>query len=473
MQKASQTIVIHQNALLTRVAVMEDGRLAELHSQWTEQQILHEQIIAAQVDRVLPDIQAAFIDIGQAKNGFLSSRELKPNTQSAIEKNLHPSQKVLVQVIREPNKNKGALLTQNLRFVSGLLVYFPYQTGIRASKKVAEQNQSLDVELQAVLDQHQVGGGFVVRTNAQSATESEIIETAKQLVQRWQAVQQQFKSASPGTVLQGSATVIDRALQNINPSALDTIEVESNELYQELELTIAHGFANLKSKLKLSDNKPILHKHTIPEQFSAALKPVINLESGVRISINHTEAMTVIDIDSAAFLRKTKSEDTLYEINLEAAKAISQQFRLRNIGGIIAIDFIDMPKAEQAERLVAALRSLLQHDRSPCRVLPMSEFGVVEVSRAQIGASLWQLFGQDCMSCGQAQVKSLRAICLEICDAVDLASYKKPNNALTLHISSQLTDKLAELNCLNRYEQNITLKVQKNFKREQFDIVFG
>lgn len=359
------------------------------------------------VENVIPGIDAAFINIGETeKNGFIHVSDLGPirlrKNSSSITELLEPQQKALVQVMKEPTGNKGPRLTGNITMPGRYVVLMPYGKGVNLSRRISDENERSRLRALAVLIKPP-GMGMLVRTEAEGTDEESIIEDLENLQKQWEAIQQQANYGRPPMLINRDDDFIQRVLRDMYSDEVNRIVVDS-----------ASGVKRVKSQLmnweggKTPDGLLIDHhreKQHILEYFRVnaaireAIKPRVDLPSGGYIIIEPTEALTVIDVNSGSFTRSATARETVVWTNFEAATEIARQLRLRNIGGVIVVDFIDMDSRRDQLKLLEHFTRVLKADKSRPQIAQLSELGLVELTRKRQGQNLYELFGVPCSHC--------------------------------------------------------------------------
>ncbi|ANV83606.1 ribonuclease E [Picosynechococcus sp. PCC 7003] len=359
------------------------------------------------VENVIPGIDAAFVNIGDTeKNGFIHVSDLGPirlrKNSSSITELLEPQQKALVQVMKEPTGNKGPRLTGNITLPGRYVVLMPYSKGVNLSRRISSDSERNRLRALAVL-MKPPGMGLLVRTEAEGTDEEAIIEDLELLQKQWEAIQQQANYGRPPTLINRDDDFIQRVLRDMYSDEVNRIVVDS-----------ASGMKRVKSQLmnwqggKAPDGLLIDHhreKQSILDYFRVnaaireALKPRVELPSGGYIIIEPTEALTVIDVNSGSFTKSATARETVLWTNYEAATEIARQLRLRNIGGVIVVDFIDMDSRHDQLKLLEHFTSILRADKARPQIAQLSELGLVELTRKRQGQNIYELFGQPCAHC--------------------------------------------------------------------------
>ncbi len=513
-------LIINKDDYETRVALLENGQLTEIFIERKPDFPKHGNIYKGKVMQVLPGIQASFIDIGWEKSAFLYAgdfyeidasdydffepglEELPPNELDNnnydeinvelpkhkkskkkkkglpnIDQLLKKNQEILVQIAKEPVKTKGARITSHISLPGRFLVYMPTSSSIGISRKIKSDEEKKRLK-NIVLKYRNEGTGFIIRTAAENAAEIDIERDIKFLTALWNNIySDQLKAKAPKLIFQDISISL-KALRDLLNESINKIIVDDKEEYEKIVefLTIqSPEYTNIVEFY--ANSLPIFEHFNIEKEISKALNKKIWLKSGGYIVIDHAEALTAIDVNTGKYVGKKNFEDTILKTNLEAAKEIAYQLRLRNIGGIIVIDFIDMTKGSHKEKVYRALEEALKNDRVKTTINKITELGLVEMTRKRTGNSLAAIFLEQCPMCdGLGMIKSPQTICFEIFRAVSLYAKKTRSKKITITVHSYIMNKLYEYEKeLEKLEttinKNITIKMQDSFYPEYFEIL--
>jgi ribonuclease G len=427
-----QDILINWAPQETRVAIVENGAVQELHVERALERGLVGNIYAGRVARVLPGMQSAFIDIGLERAAFLhvadvhvpgsSPREANGSTPPApIERLVFEGQTLTVQVIKDPIGTKGARLSTQISIAGRMLVFLPQDDHIGISQKIG--SHELREQLRArmnVLAQLPEGagstGGFILRTNAEEASDAELADDIAYLRKTWGAVRERGFKSPPGTLLHQDLSLVERVLRDLANDHTQAIRIDSRMQYETLKVFGEQFTPGSVAKLEhYRGERPIFDLFNIDEEIARALARRVDLKSGGYLIIDQTEALTTIDVNTGGYVGARNFDDTIFKTNLEAALAIARQLRLRNLGGIIIIDFIDMSREEHQAAVLAELRKQLARDRTKITVSGFTQLGLVEMTRKRTRESLAHMLCEPCPTCeGKGQVKTPRSVCYDI-----------------------------------------------------------
>jgi len=442
----TKEIIVNSSPFMTRVAILEDGELSEILVEDKEKKSIVGNIYKGRVNRVLPGMRSAFVDIGLAKDAFLyvtdvtesladydfeeaieggnkrkrrSSRYRSPS----IDELLKPGQEILVQVAKEPLGTKGARITAYLTLAGKYLVLMPAIDHLGVSRKIksAEERSRLRKLLSRIKKR---GVGLIVRTAGEGKELSDFKPDFKYLLHTWEEIKKRADKAKPPALLYEEPDVFLKVLRDIFSPEFSALIVDTEEDYQRAVEFLEQFQPQLLPKVKLYiREKPIFEELGVEPQIEKALENRVWLKSGGYIVINETEALVAIDVNTGKYVGRTDLEDTVFRTNLEAAREVARQLRLRDLGGIIVVDFIDMEKRAHQQELLRLLETELSRDRSQSRLLPLKEFGLVAITRKRVKESLGQLLCQPCSHCkGLGRIKATNLICHQI--LTDLAKLK-------------------------------------------------
>ncbi len=426
-----QDILINWSPQETRVAVVEYGAVQELHVERTLERGLVGNVYLGKVVRVLPGMQSAFIDIGLDRAAFLHVADLMSSINSRhadadngassaaplqpIEKQLFEGQALMVQVLKDPIGTKGARLTAQISIAGRLLVFLPQDNHIGVSQKIpAAQREDLRQRLQGLTGD--MGGGFILRTNGEDATDAELGEDIAYLRKTWARIKEAALRLPPTSVLHQDLSLLQRVLRDLVVETTQSIRIDSREQHEELKRFATEFMPATLQRLQLhSGERPIFDLFNIDEEIAKALGRRVDLKSGGYLIIDQTEALTTVDVNTGGFVGARNFDDTIFKTNLEASQAIARQLRLRNLGGIVIVDFIDMVQASHRDAVLAEFQKQLARDRIKTNVNGFSALGLLEMTRKRTRESLAHQLCEPCSACmGKGVVKTARSIGYDI-----------------------------------------------------------
>lgn len=429
-------ILINYSPQETRVAIVENGAVQELHIERTLERGLVGNIYLGRVSRVLPGMQSAFVDIGLERAAFLHvadlansihARHIDANHERStpppvpIEKQVFEGQTLVVQVIKDPIGSKGARLSTQVSLAGRMLVFLPQDEHIGVSQKIAhEQREALRARVLTLarqgLPKEQSTGGYILRTNAEDASDSELLEDISFLRKTWQRVKQAATVQPPRSLLYADLNLLQRVLRDFVSDDTQSIRIDSQEQHHAM-VSFGHEFtlSVVPRIAHYTGERPIFDLYNVDEEVARALERRVELKSGGYLIIDQTEALTTIDVNTGGYVGARNFDDTIFKTNLEAALAMARQLRLRNLGGVIIADFIDMQRPEHRQQVLAELRKQLSRDRVKTSVGDFSPLGLVEMTRKRTRESLAHMLCEPCPSCvGKGAVKTPRSVAYDI-----------------------------------------------------------
>ncbi len=435
-----QIIIAEQHHI---AAVFWEEQIQELIVATGHQQV--GDIYLGTVENVIPGIDAAFVNIGDSeRNGFIHVTDLGPlrlkKSAAAITELLLPQQKALVQVMKEPTGNKGPRLTGNITLPGRYLVLMPYGKGVKLSRRISNENERSRLRALAILIKPP-GMGLLIRTEADGKAEEAIMEDLEFLQKQWESIQYQANYAKPPVLLNRDDDFIQRVLRDTFSAEVNTIVVDSAAGVKRIKQQLINWSSGRSPQGVFIDyhkeQQPILDYYRVSAAVREALKPRVDLPSGGYIIIEPTEALTVIDVNSGSFTRSATARETVLWTNTEAATEIARQLRLRNIGGVIVVDFIDMDSHRDKIKLLEHFNKALKSDKARPQIAQLSELGLVELTRKRQGKNIYELFGQTCPTCGGlGQIAHLpgkpEAESLETSPVVTPAAIREPVNNINI-----------------------------------------
>ncbi|HZF81532.1 MAG TPA: ribonuclease G [Rubrivivax sp.] len=431
---ASQDILINWAPQETRVAIVENGAVQELHVERTLERGLVGNVYLGKVARVLPGMQSAFIDIGLERAAFLHVADLHggfvrhdaradsrsearaDNAVVPIERLVFEGQTLTVQVIKDAIGTKGARLSTQVSIAGRLLVFLPHDKHIGISQKIGshELREQLRQRMQALTGGGE--GGFILRTNAEEASDAELADDIAYLRRAWALIREKAQSKPAGTLLHQDLSLAQRVLRDLVGEATQSIRIDSKLQCDALRAFGETFMPGAVAKLEhYRGERPIFDLFNIEEEIARALSRRVDLKSGGYLIIDQTEALTTVDVNTGGFVGARNFEDTIFKTNLEAAGSIARQLRLRNLGGIIIADFIDMLREDHQQAVLSELRKQLARDRTRTTVSGFTQLGLVEMTRKRTRESLAHMLCEPCPTCqGRGQVKTARSVCYDI-----------------------------------------------------------
>ena len=421
----TEDILINVTPFETRVALVARGAVQELHMERSTQRGQVGNIYLGKVVRVLPGMQSAFVEIGLERAAFIHIADLRENRseralstpQTPIEKLIFEGQSLMVQVIKDPLGTKGARLSSQISIAGRMLVYLPHEPHIGISQKIGSESdrQALRERLQTLVSPEEKGG-FIVRTQAEGATNAELEADLAYLKKLWANVQQGARTLPASSLLHQDLTLAQRVLRDMVTPLTNQILIDSRTVSTELKAWADIYTPSVSERIKhYSAERTLFDTANIEEEIIRALSRRVDLKSGGYLIIDQTEALTTVDVNTGGFVGVKNFDDTIFKTNLEAAGAIARQLRLRNLGGVIIVDFIDMQRADHSEDVLNEFRKQLAKDRVKTTVSGFSALGLVELTRKRTRESLAQLLCEPCAHCqGKGLVNTARSVAYNI-----------------------------------------------------------
>jgi ribonuclease G len=481
-----EEILINVSPQETRVAVVASGMVQELLVERAASRGLVGNLYAGRVARVLPGMQSAFVDIGLDRTAFLHVADIRGSreAQKPIEKLLAEGEGLLVQVAKDPIGSKGARLSTQISIAGRLLVYLPHDPHIGISQRIGDESdrQALRERLQQLVPADEKGG-FIVRTLAESATEEELSADLDYLRNLWQAIRERSMGGNAGApqprLLHEDLSLPQRVLRDMVGAETERVIVDSRETCQKLAAFAEQYMPRVRDRLSYYEGeRPMFELYDVETEIERALSRRVALKSGGTLVIDQTEALTTIDVNTSGFVGGRSLDDTIFKTNLEAAQAIARQLRLRNLGGIIVIDFIDMASSEHQTAVLEELRRALARDRTRMTVNGFTALGLVELTRKRTRESLAHVLCEPCPACdGRGAIKTAHTVCYEILREVLREARAFPAKQFRVLASQAVIDLFQEeesgsLAMLSDFiGRPISTQVESSYTQEQFDIV--
>jgi ribonuclease G len=478
-------ILINVTPQETRVAVMQQGVVQELHVERESNRGLVGNIYLGQVSRVLPGMQSAFVQIGLDRAAFLHVADLwghrhHSDDAKPIEKSLHEGQKILVQVIKDPIGTKGARLSTQISIAGRLLVYLPQESHIGISQRIEDEAERTMLREKLL---HLLGdnddGGFFVRTMAETASDMELAADIDYLRKIWAGIQETASAAKAQALLYQDLDLSQRVLRDFVDDECDRILVDSRESFQKLKAFSENYIQRFADRLQhyVSD-RPLFELYGVEEEIERSLSRRVSLKSGGYLIMDQTEALTTVDVNTGGFVGGRNFDDTIFKTNLEAAQVIARQLRLRNLGGIIIIDFIDMDNEVHREAVLGEFKKALTLDRTRVTVNGFSQLGLVEMTRKRTRESLAHILCEPCPVCqGRGEIKTPQTICYQILRELLRESRQFAAREFRILASQTVIDMFLDeesqsLAMLAEFiEKPISLQVESMYTQEQYDII--
>jgi ribonuclease G len=526
-----QRIIINSTAQEARVALLENDALVEIHIERAQQRNIAGNIYKGRVARVLPGMQAAFVEVGLEKAGFIHASDLfggplpaglfeedghddasledaleeehdedeleagngatrktvarrrreRAEPHIPLEERIKKNQEILVQVTKEPIGTKGCRLTSHISLPGRHLVYTPTVSHIGVSRRIADGKERKRLR-DIVQELRPPEGGFIVRTACEGLTKKEMHDDMRFLLKLWGGITKKAEGTSAPTLLHDDMDVILRIIRDLFTTDIHEVVIDSARDYERAKEFVTTFLPRLSGRIKLHDlPEPIFDHYNIEPQITKALDRRVYLKSGGHIVIDHTEALTAIDVNTGRFVGKKDQEETMLQTNLEAAKAVVEQLRLRNIGGLIIIDFIDMERAANRNKVTEALREALKKDKTRSSMRKISELGLVQMTRKRTRETLLRQLCDPCPYCeGKGYLRSVPTVASEILRQLRKEAFRHPSAPhlivrahpeVVTFLYDEEGDRLDEAEHFLR--KRIFLRAASEFHHEQHEISAG
>src|SRR6476620_1575242 len=507
----TKEMIISSNGHETMVAILEDDLVAEVFVERERQRGVVGNVYKGRVSKVLPGMQSSFIDIGLERDGFLYVAEVidtleefekleggeddeksngggrkdrEERQQAKIEELLKEGQEVLVQVVKEPLGTKGARLTSHVTMPGRFLVFMPTVDHVGVSRKIEsrEERSRLRGIVKKFRDEHGFVGGVIIRTAASGRSEADIVSDLAYFHEIWTQVRQKMETRRPPAVLFQEQSLVTKLLRDMLTDDYTAIRLDDEAEYRRVHQLVERIMPSLLPRVKLYTKEfPIFEEYGVQAEIDKALRPKVWLKSGGYLVINPTEALVAIDVNTGRYVGKKSSgrlEDTIVKTNLEAVKEIVRQIRLRDLGGIIVLDLIDMEEKKNRQRVFQEVEKELRKDRSPSKALQVSDFGLVIVTRKRVKQSLERQLTEPCPYCsGSGLIKSSSTICYEILTEMEKIASELDGQGVVLRVNPDIARALKEeehqifRDLQQTLGKPVTVKPDTHLHHEQFDVM--
>ena len=483
----SDELLINVTPMECRVALVENGTVNELFVERTVKRGLVGNIYKAKVVRVLPGMQAAFVDIGLSRTAFLHINDMVwPRNQPTpnVYELLQPGQILTVQVMKDMLGTKGARLSTDLSIPSRYLVLMPFGNYIGVSQRIESEleRERLRGIIENIQTQHQLPGSVIVRTAAEGVDEAAIARDMSYLAKLWEYIQKKQRSIVVPSLIFEELPLPQRVIRDLVSEKTAKIYVDSREIHGKLQEFVHEFVPAVQERLfHYPGERPIFDLYNVEEDVQKALQTRVALKSGGYLMIDQTEAMTTIDVNTGSYVGGRSLEDTVFKTNMEATQVIARQLRLRNLGGIIIIDFIDMQEATHRDDVLVQFEKMLERDHAKTKITQVSELGLVEMTRKRTRESLEHLLCESCPTCqGRGYVKTAETVCYEIFrEILRYARAFESQSGFTVIAHPQVIDRLltgeaAAVADLEHFiDRVIKFQVENLYTQEQYDVILS
>jgi len=479
----SEEILINVTPPETRVAVIENGVVQEIIIERTGKRGLVGNIYKGRVCRVLPGMQAAFVNIGLERAAFLHASDIhcEEGQSDQISDLVREGGEVIVQVVKDPLGTKGARLTTNISIPSRYMVFMPNMNTVGVSQKIEDDGERYRLReiLSRYSEESDMNPGFIARTAAEGISDDALWKDMQFLERLWHSIRDRAKTAKATEAIHEDLPLALRALRDLIGPEVEKIRIDSRSTFDKAR-QFAHKFIpDSDTQVEYyPGERPIFDLYGVEDEIQKALKRTVELKSGGHLVIDQTEAMTTIDVNTGAFVGHRTLEETIFKTNLEAAQAICRQLRLRNLGGIIIIDFIDMTDAEHKRQVIRALERCLARDHAKTHVSEVSSLGLVEMTRKRTRESLGHVLCEPCPTCsGRGTLKTAETTCYEIFREILREARQFDVEQLLVLASQEVIERLLDEESQNLAEleqfigKPIKLQAEALYTQEQYDVV--
>ncbi|MCW8903033.1 ribonuclease G [Sedimenticola sp.] len=481
----SEEILVNVTPPETRVAVIENGVVQEIIIERTQRKGLVGNIYKGKVCRVLPGMQAAFVDIGLERAAFLHASDISNgdsvNSDSNINSLVREGAEVIVQVVKDPLGTKGARLTTHISIPSRYLVFMPELTNLGVSQKIedeAERDRLREI-VTGFFGDSSLSGNFIIRTAAEGVDEETLKSDIRFLTRLWHAIQDRLQTSPVRQLIHEDLPLYLRSLRDLITADVERLRIDSRESWQRLTQFAEKLIPDSAVKIEYyPGERPIFDLYGVEDEIQKALEQKVVLKSGGYLIIDQTEAMTTIDVNTGAFVGHRNQEETIFKTNMEAAQAICRQLRLRNLGGIIIIDFIDMVEDEHKRQVLRALEKCLARDHAKTHITEVSSLGLVEMTRKRTRESLEHILCEPCPCCGgRGSLKTAETTCYEIFREILREARQFDVESLLVLASQEVVDRLLDEESATLAElgsfigKTIRLQAESLYSQEHYDVV--
>jgi len=489
----SDEILINVTPMETRVALVENGMLQEVYIERSHNRGIVGNIFLGKVVRVLPGMQAAFVDIGLERAGFIHAADVVRLDSEGMESRggevpdirsvVREGQALIVQVTKDPLGTKGARLTTHLSVSSRYLVYMPHTRHIGISQRIddEEDRDRLRSLVERCIEHEDMlnEGGYIVRTMAERASEEDFLADMRYLKRLWNALKRKVDAGRAPMVIYDDLPLTTRTLRDLVREPVEKIRIDSREAFQRVQEFADSYIPEVKPLLEYyPGERPLFDLYSVEDEIQKALATRVELKSGGYLIIDQTEAMTTVDVNTGGFVGNRNLEETIFKTNLEAASAIARQLRLRNLGGMVIIDFIDMRDPEHRRQVLRNLEKIQEKDYAKSSITGISELGLVEMTRKRTRESLEHVLCEPCPVCnGRGTLKSAETVCYEIFREILREARAYDNDKYLVLASQAVVDRLldeesAHLADLEEFiGKTVQIQVEPMYSQEQYDVV--
>ncbi|MDR1942293.1 MAG: Rne/Rng family ribonuclease [Endomicrobium sp.] len=470
-------IAVNRTLEETKVAVLEDGKLFDLFIERRESEKILNNIYKGKVQNIVPALNSAFVDMGFGKSAYLGIDDIVAQKhEKNIENMIKPGQEIMVQVYKEPISTKGPKVTMEISLPGRLLVYMPFSNNVGISKNIEDKEEYARLKSIVAEIKKDIPGGIIVRTEAEEAEEAEIKREIKYLMRLWASIVSRFENSAPMTLIHKDLGVVFQTVRDYFSEDVMLMHIDNPKELKDVAEFVKITSPEFLDRIVLYEGKQSIFKaYGIEEEIKRLRSNKARLHSGGYLIIQEAESLCAIDVNSGKFTAKSSQEDTAFLTNMEAAEEIARQLRLRNIGGIIVIDFIDMKKAANRQKVLEKLRAAAKGDKAKIKIWPITRLGLIEMTRERKRESLFSLLGDTCPVCrGLGLVLSKESIFINVCDEIAQMNVDMHHGKVKIKLNpdvadyfSERKDRLKEL-----FNMDFEIKSSLDVSREDYQIIF-
>ncbi len=470
-------IIVNRTQEETKVAVLEDGRLFDLFIERRESEKILNNIYKGKVQNIVPALNSAFVDIGFGKSAYLGIDDIvAQKNEKNIENMIKPGQDIMVQVYKEPISTKGPKVTMEISLPGRLLVYMPFSSNIGISKNIDDKQEHDRLKAIVTEVKKDIPGGIIVRTEAEDATEDEIKREIKYLMRLWASIVNRFDNAKPMSLVHKDLGIVFQTVRDYFSEDVMLMHIDSPKELKDVTEFVKIISPEFLDRIVLYEGRQAIFKaYGIDEEIKRLRSNKARLKSGGYLIIQEAESLCAVDVNSGKFTAKSSQEDTAFMTNIEAAEEIARQLRLRNIGGIIVIDFIDMKKSANRQKVLDKLREAARGDKAKIKIWPITRLGLIEMTRERKRESLFSLMGDTCPTChGLGLVLSKESIFINVCDDIEQMKVDMHHGKVKIKINPDVLEyfnerkgRLKEL-----FKMDFEIKANIDIDREDYQIIF-
>jgi ribonuclease G len=485
----SEELLINITPQETRIAFVENGVLQEVHIERARKRGLVGNVYRGRVSRVLPGMQAAFVDIGLERTAFLHASDIlcehdnNGNAERCVEQIntlLREGQEIIVQVAKDPLGTKGARLTTHISIPARYLVYMPGSNHVGVSQRIEDEGERERLKsIVREFAEQNAPGGFIVRTAGEGVNREALEKDILFLKKLWNELQERQSGENESRLIHEDMPLVMRTMRDLADTDIEKVRIDSRETFLKVHKFASKFITGLAGRIEhYSGERPIFDLYGVEDEIQKALGRKVMLKSGGYLILDQTEAMTTVDVNTGAFVGHRNLEETIFKTNLEAAQAIARQLRLRNLGGIIIIDFIDMEDLEHRRQVLRALEKALERDHAKTHISEVSSLGLVQMTRKRTRESLEHVLCESCPTCGgRGTLKTPETVCYEIYREIMREARQYDARQLLVLASQEVVDLLLDEESTSVAEleefigRPINFQVESLYTQEQFDVV--